>query len=123
MEPITYLTGFGMVIGSYIWFLWHHREVSYRSVLTETTSRRQQKLYHERGFDIEVYHELIEDAKELRRAIKQVAWDYELAWDQSKTLPCGKFDKALKINKKDEERDKRRLNMKEREVSKINFMR
>ena len=77
--------GFGMVIGSYVWFLWHNREVSYRTVLTETTSRRQQKLYGERGFDMDRYNELIEEAKGFRRAVKRVAWDYGLEWDQGET--------------------------------------
>lgn len=108
MEPVTYLTGFGMVISSYIWFLWHNREVSYRTVLTETTSRRQQKMYAERGFDVEAYHELISEAKGLRKAIKRVAWDYELEWDQGDTEAGRSAKRALQIMRREEERDTKR---------------
>ena len=113
MEPITYLTGFGMAIGGYLWFLWHNREVSYRTLLTETTSRRQQKLYAERGFDIDVYQELINDAKGLRRAIKRVAWDYELDWDQGNTAAGRNSQRALEIIRREEERDRRRRHREE----------
>ena len=105
MEPITYLTGLGTVISGYLWFLWHNREVSYRSVLTETTSRRQQKLYVERGFDVERYHELIDEVKELRKAIKRVAWDYELTWDQGNTSAGKHATRALGIIRNEEGRE------------------
>ncbi|THH07826.1 hypothetical protein EW145_g3116 [Phellinidium pouzarii] len=107
MEPITYLTGFGTVISGYLWFLWHNREVSYRTVLTETTSRRQQKLYAECGFDIEAYHELIDEVKGLRREIKRVAWDYELDWDQGHTDAGRKSRNALDIIRKEEAKDRK----------------
>ncbi|KDQ08655.1 hypothetical protein BOTBODRAFT_48115 [Botryobasidium botryosum FD-172 SS1] len=106
MEPITYLTGLGTVISGYFWFLWHNREVSYRAVLTETTSRRQQKLYAERGFDIEAYQDLIQEAKELRKSIKRVASDYELEWDQGNTDMGQRSKKALDIVRKAEMKDK-----------------
>ncbi|KAI5118836.1 hypothetical protein M0805_006156 [Coniferiporia weirii] len=107
MEPITYLTGFGTVISGYLWFLWHNREVSYRTVLSETTSRRQQKLYAERGFDIEAYHELIDEVKGLRREIKRVAWDYELDWDQGKTTAGERSRVALDIVRKEEAKERK----------------
>jgi len=107
MEPITYLTGLGTVISGYFWFLWHNREVSYRAVLTESTSRRQQKLYAERGFDIETYQDLIQEAKELRKAIKRVASDYELEWDQGNTDMGQRAKNALNIVRKAEMKDKK----------------
>jgi len=108
MEPITYLTGLGTAIAGYVWFLWHNREVSYRAVLMETTSNRQQKLYSLRGFNIEHYQDLIEDAKALRKDIKRVAWDYDLTWDQGDT-DAGKHSKrALQIVRKVEAREKRK---------------
>ncbi len=85
MEPVTYLTGLGTILGGYIWFLIHNREVSYRAVSTRTTSRRQQKLYIEKGFNVERYQELIEEVKDLRKTIKKVAEDYDLEWDQGET--------------------------------------
>lgn len=103
MEPVTYLTGLGTILGGYIWFLIHNREVSYRAVLNETTSRRQQKLYIEKGFNIERYQELIEEVKDLRRTIKKVAEDYDLEWDQGETKAGKQNKKALKIIRKHEE--------------------
>ncbi|CBQ71657.1 related to COQ2-para-hydroxybenzoate--polyprenyltransferase [Sporisorium reilianum SRZ2] len=103
MEPVTYLTGLGTILGGYIWFLIHNREVSYRAVLNETTSRRQQKLYIEKGFNIERYQELIEEVKDLRKTIKKVAEDYDLEWDQGETKAGKMNKKALKIIRKQEE--------------------
>lgn len=103
MEPVTYLTGLGTILGGYIWFLIHNREVSYRAVLNETTSRRQQRLYIEKGFNIERYQELIEEAKDLRKTIKKVAEDYDLEWDQSETKAGKQNKQALKIIRKQEE--------------------
>lgn len=97
MEPVTYLTGLGTILGGYIWFLIHNREVSYRAVLNETTSRRQQKLYIEKGFNVERYQELIEEVKDLRKTIKKVAEDYDLEWDQGETKAGKQNKKALKI--------------------------
>ncbi|SAM79572.1 related to COQ2-para-hydroxybenzoate--polyprenyltransferase [Ustilago bromivora] len=97
MEPVTYLTGLGTILGGYIWFLIHNREVSYRAVLNETTSRRQQKLYIKKGFNVERYQELIEEVKDLRKAIKKVAEDYDLEWDQGETRAGKQNKKALKI--------------------------
>ena len=116
MEPITYLTGLGTVISGYRWFLWHNREVNYRSVLTERTSHRQSKLYAERGFNIEGYHELIDEVKDLRKAIKRVAWDYELSWDQGDTEAGQKAKRALQIIRGEEEREKGRSKRHDDEV-------
>lgn len=102
MEPVTYLTGLGTILGGYVWFLIHNREVSYRAVLNETTSRRQQRLYVEKGFNIERYQDLIEEAKELRKTIKKVAEDYDLEWDQSETRAGKQTKHALKIIQKHE---------------------
>lgn len=77
MEPITYLSGLGTVIGGYLFFLYvsrgshqsrrvgtlisfgqHNREVSYSSVLDLSVSARQQALYAERGLDVESWTEM-----------------------------------------------------------------
>ena len=97
-----------MVIGSYLYFLWRNREVSYRSVLTDTTSRRQHQLYAERALDMERYHELIEEAKGFRKAIKRIADDYGLEWDQGDTEAGRSAKRALQVVRKDEEKDRRR---------------
>ncbi len=102
-----YLTGLGTIIGGYIWFLAKNREASYRAVLHETASRRQEKLYAERGFNPDRYAELIEDVKELRKIIKAVAEEYDLEWKQSETR-AGKTTKhALKVIHKKEAAERR----------------
>ncbi|PWN53191.1 4-hydroxybenzoate polyprenyl transferase [Violaceomyces palustris] len=105
MEPVTYLTGLGTLMGGYIWFLIHNREVSYRAVLHETTSRRQQRLYLDKGFSVERYQELISDAKDLRAQIKKVAEEYDLEWEQGKTRSGIDSKKALKIIRKFEDEE------------------
>ena len=107
MKPITYLTGLGTVISSYLWFLWHNRDVSYRSVLTETTSKRQRKLYAERGFEIERYNDLVAESIALRKAIKRVASDYGLEWDQGDTELGRTAERALDVVRKEEARIER----------------
>lgn len=97
-----------MFIGSYLYFLWRNREVSYRGVLTDATSRRQEKLYAERGMNMDHYQELIEDAKGHRKAIKAIAEDYGLEWDQGDTVAGRSAKRALRVVRKDEEKDRRR---------------
>ena len=113
MEPITYLTGLGTVISSYLWFLWHNRDVSYRSVLTETTSKRQRKLYAERGFEIERYNDLVAESIALRKAIKRVASDYGLEWDQGDTELGRTAERALDVVRKEEARIERNAQRKQ----------
>lgn len=118
MEPITYLTGLGTVISGYLWFLWHNREVSYRTVLTETTSRQQRKLYLERRFDAERYAELIDEARGLRKAIKRVAAEYDLSWEQGETKEGKRAENALRIVRREEDRKNGNLRReKDEEVS------
>lgn len=89
MEPVTYLAGLTTVLGGYLWFLYHNREVSYRSVLNITVTKRQMKLYDERGFDIEVWEELIDEARRLRREIRGVAAEYDELWDEKAEVVGG----------------------------------
>lgn len=82
MEPITYLVGLSSIMMGYLWFLYHNREVSYRSALNLTVSRRQSVLYAARGFDLPKWETLIEEANSLRREIKGVASEYDVDWDE-----------------------------------------
>lgn len=102
MEPLTYLVGLGGLLGTWSWVLIHNRDVSYRAVLSETTSRRQAKLYVEKGFNAERYHELVDECRELRRVIKNVAEDYDLEWQQGETSSGKKHKKALEAVRKKE---------------------
>ncbi|KAI9889978.1 MAG: hypothetical protein M1814_004596 [Vezdaea aestivalis] len=109
MEPVTYLVGLSTLIASYLWFLWHNREISYRSALNLTISRRQSKLYAARGFDMRKWEALVEDGNALRKEIKLVANEYDVEWDESSEVQDDKATEALK-----EERQKQKEGKKEK---------
>jgi hypothetical protein len=66
----------------YLWFLYHNREVSYRSALNLTVSRRQTVLYEKHKFDMRKWENLIEEANALRKEIKAIADEYDVEWDE-----------------------------------------
>lgn len=103
MEPITYLAGLSTIMIGYLWFLYHNREVSYRSALNLTVSRRQNALYQARGFDLRKWEALIEEANALRKEIRIVADEYDVEWDEKADEISEEVHDALK-----EERDKSR---------------
>ncbi|KAH7135963.1 hypothetical protein B0J11DRAFT_519616 [Dendryphion nanum] len=82
MEPVTYLVGLSTLIGGYVWFLWHNREVSYRSAMNFTISKRQAKLYSERNFNLDKWQALVDEGNTLRKEIKAVAQEYDVEWDE-----------------------------------------
>ncbi|KAK3669938.1 hypothetical protein LTR78_010189 [Recurvomyces mirabilis] len=84
MEPVTYLVGLSGLIGGYMWFLYHNREVSYRSAMNVTISRRQSQLYEAKGFDVAKWEGLVEEGNRLRREVKMVADEYDVEWDETK---------------------------------------
>lgn len=79
MEPVTYLAGLSTIMIGYLWFLYHNREVSYRSALNLTVSKRQNTLYEQKGFDVQKWENLIEEANALRKEIKSVADEYDVS--------------------------------------------
>ncbi|KAK0248271.1 hypothetical protein B0A54_07906 [Friedmanniomyces endolithicus] len=84
MEPVTYLVGLSGLIGGYTWFLYHNREVSYRSAMNFTVSRRQSQLYEKAGFQVGRWEGLVEEGNRLRREIMMVAEEYDVEWDERK---------------------------------------
>ncbi|KAI9840308.1 MAG: hypothetical protein M1838_004128 [Thelocarpon superellum] len=82
MEPVTYLVGLTTIMGGYGWFLYHNREMSYRSALNLTISRNRARLYHARGFDLPQWESLVEEGNALRKEIKAVAREYDVEWDE-----------------------------------------
>jgi hypothetical protein len=100
MEPVTYLVGLSTLIGGYVWFLYHNREVSYRSAMNFTISRRQQKLYQSRNFDLRKWEVLMEDGNALRKEIKAVANEYDVEWDELKDEKDEKVAEALRKERK-----------------------
>jgi calcium uniporter protein, mitochondrial len=99
-------------MGGYLWFLWHNREISYRSALNITISRRQMKLYQTKGFDLEKWEGLVHEGNELRREVKAIAMEYDVDWDEKQDLKDDAVTEALrkdresKKEKKDEKDDK-----------------
>lgn len=100
MEPVTYLVGLSTLIGGYVWFLYHNREVSYRSAMNFTISRRQQKLYQQHDFDLRRWESLIEEGNALRKEIKAVANEYDVEWDELQEEKNETVAEALKHQRK-----------------------
>jgi len=102
MEPVTYLVGLSGLIGGYLWFLFHNREVSYKSAMHFTVSRRQDQLYKLKGFNLPRWEMLIEEGNRLRREIKLVAEEYDVDWDETKDEGDEKVREALRKERKKE---------------------
>jgi hypothetical protein len=100
MEPVTYLVGLSTLIAGYMWFLYHNREVSYRSAMNFTVTKRQQKLYQARGFDVSKWDAFVEEGNRLRREIKMVADEYDVDWDETRDEGSEKVAKALREDRK-----------------------
>ncbi|MCJ1459559.1 hypothetical protein MMC28_009938 [Mycoblastus sanguinarius] len=99
MEP--YLVGLSTLICGYLWFLWHNREVSYRSALNLTISRRQTQLYQQKGFDIHKWESLIEEANGYRKEIKQIAGEYDVEWDEHADEKDERVTEAMRKSRDD----------------------
>ena len=100
MEPVTYLVGLSTLIGGYMWFLYHNREVSYRSAMNFTVSRRQSKLYQLKGLDLPTWESLIEEGNRLRREVKLVAEEYDVEWNEKEEEGSEKVTEALREERK-----------------------
>ncbi|KAH8882347.1 hypothetical protein GQ53DRAFT_610462, partial [Thozetella sp. PMI_491] len=86
VEPITYLAGLTTIMGGYLWFLYISRDLSYKAALNLTVSRRQNALYEERGLDLRMWEQLVQEANTLRTEIKKVAAEYDVEWDETKDV-------------------------------------
>lgn len=82
MEPVTYLVSLSTLMGGYLWFLYHNREISYKSALDFTISARQRKLYQQHNVDLQLWESLIDEGKSLRREIKSIAAEYDAEWNE-----------------------------------------
>lgn len=96
LTGVQYLVGLSTLICGYLWFLYHNREVSYRSALNLTISRRQTKLYQAKGFDVQKWQSLIEEGNALRKEIKAIAQEYDVDWDEMIDEKDEKVKEALK---------------------------
>ena len=105
MEPVTYLVGLSGLMGGYLFFLYHNREVSYKSALNMTISARQMKLYKLKGFDLEKWENLVQEGNELRKEIKIIANEYDAEWSEQEDVESKIVMQALR-----EERQKHEKN-------------
>lgn len=85
----------------YLWFLYHNREVSYRSALNLTVSKRQNTLYEKKGFDISKWEGF---ANAPRKEIKSVAEEYDVEWDEKKDEGTEEVHDALREERKKQKR-------------------
>ncbi|OBT61872.1 hypothetical protein VE03_08736 [Pseudogymnoascus sp. 23342-1-I1] len=104
MEPITYLAGLSTIMIGYLYFLWHNREVSYRSALHATVSHQQNRLYTARGFDIGTWESLVEEANSLRKEVKKVAEEYDVEWNEMQDEASEIVHEALRKERRKKER-------------------
>lgn len=107
MEPITYLTSLSCFIGGYMWFLYHNREVSYRSALNITVNRRQSRLYELKGFDVHKWEAMVEEGNAIRKEIKAVASEYDVEWDEKDEVHDRNVTKALRDDRKNSKGSKK----------------
>ena len=96
MEPVTYLVGLVGIIGGYAWFLYNRREASYAAAMNVTVSKRQNKLYELRGFDLRRWEWLVDECKGLRDEIRRIASEYDVEWEETKDAKDENVVNALK---------------------------
>ncbi|KAJ5669410.1 hypothetical protein N7462_010480 [Penicillium macrosclerotiorum] len=99
MEPVTYLVSLSTLMGGYLWFLYHNREISYKSALDFTVSARQKKLYQQHKIDLQLWETLIDEGKTLRREIKSIAAEYDAEWDERADEQDERVTEALRSDR------------------------
>lgn len=88
-------------MGGYLWFLYHNREISYRSALDFTISARQKKLYQAKGVDLRAWEFLIDEGNALRKEIKSIAAEYDADWDEIQDEQDERVTNALKKERRE----------------------
>jgi hypothetical protein len=71
-----------------------------------TISRRQQKLYQTKNFDLRKWEVLIDDGNALRKEIKAVANEYDVEWDELEDEKSEKVSEALRNDRKKKKQGK-----------------
>lgn len=103
MEPVTYLVSLSTLMGGYLWFLYHNREISYKSALDFTVSARQRKLYQQHNIDLQLWESLVDEGKTLRREIKGIAAEYDAEWNEREDERDERVTQALRRGQKKKE--------------------
>lgn len=99
MEPVTYLVSLSTLMGGYLWFLYHNREISYKSALDFTINTRQRKLYEKHNVDLQLWESLIDEGKTLRREIKSIAAEYDAEWNERADEQDERVTQALRSDR------------------------
>lgn len=102
MEPVTYLVSMSTLIGGYLWFLYHNREISYKSALDFTISARQKRLYQSRGVDLRFWEGLLEEGKATRHEIMDIAAEFGVEYDERADEQDEQVREALKDERDDD---------------------
>ncbi|KAJ5726741.1 uncharacterized protein N7483_008098 [Penicillium malachiteum] len=103
MEPVTYLVSLSTLMGGYLWFLYHNREISYKSALDFTVSARQKKLYQQHNLDLQLWESLIDEGKTLRNEIKSIAAEYDAEWNERADEQDERVTEALRSDRKEKD--------------------
>jgi hypothetical protein len=70
-----------------------------------TISRRQSKLYEQRGFDARKWEALVEEGNALRKEIKAVANEYDVEWDELADEKDEEVAEALRKERKKQQKN------------------
>lgn len=105
VEPVTYLVGLSTIMGGYLWFLYISKDLSYKAAMNVTVSRRQTALYENKGFDMQRWEQLMQEANAMRREIKTIAAEYDVDWDEMKDLSYSKQVKKALDKERHKDRD------------------
>jgi hypothetical protein len=65
-----------------------------------TISRRQSKLYEQKGFDLGRWEDLVDEGNKLRREIKAVAEEYDVTWNEKEDAESDKVVEELAKDRK-----------------------
>ncbi|KAJ5513105.1 hypothetical protein N7463_002657 [Penicillium fimorum] len=107
MEPVTYLVSLSTLMGGYLWFLYHNREISYKSALDFTISARQKKLYQLHNIDLQLWESLIDEGNSLRGEIKNIAAEYDTEWNERADEQDKRVTEVLKSDRRQKHENKR----------------
>ena len=72
-----------------------------------TISRKQAKLYQEKGFDSGRWDQLIEEANAYRKEIKQIAAEYDVDWDEKADEKDEKVTEAMRKVRNDRKAERK----------------
>lgn len=100
MEPVTYLVSLSTLMGGYLWFLYHSREISYKPALELSIGARQKKRHQLRKVDLPLLEPSVDEANSLHRDIKTIAAEYDVEWDERADEQDQRVTEVLKSDRR-----------------------